>query len=208
MRRDAVRCAGCGARFVGNPCHHKFYYRCVQRCKKVGTVREEALDAAVWDALTEAILNPELIVEGVAAVQERDTQQTQDAVVQLTDMEKSLEHVHTEESRILEAYRREIISAEQLDRELQQLGSRKASLESLRSDLSMNSVPQSLPSATIRERVVEFCQQIAARLDSMVPEEKQQLVRYVVNEVVFDGLTARVGGIIPMGHFNSDFVKS
>jgi site-specific DNA recombinase len=206
--RGLVRCAGCGARFVGDPCHHKFYYRCLQRCKKVGTVREEALDAAVWGSLREAILNPELIVESVSGLQERDIEQTRMASVQITDVEKSLDQIHKEESRALEAYRREIISAEQLHRELQLLVSRKASLEDLSRDLPKGSLPQSLPRATIRERVIEFCQQIAARLESMVPEEKQQVVRYIVNEVEFDGLTAQVRGIIPIGDSENGSVKS
>src|SRR5262249_42423926 len=58
-----VRCTGCGSRFVGDPSHGKFYYRCHKRCKKVRSVKEEDLDSAVWSAVREAVLTPELIAE-------------------------------------------------------------------------------------------------------------------------------------------------
>src|ERR1051326_8943856 len=58
-----IRCGGCSRPYVGDPGHGKFYYRCIARCRKFPTVKEERLDGAVWTALVEAVLNPKIIEE-------------------------------------------------------------------------------------------------------------------------------------------------
>ncbi len=42
-----VRCGGCQARYVGNPSHGRFEYRCMRRCKRVPLVGEETLNDTV-----------------------------------------------------------------------------------------------------------------------------------------------------------------
>src|SRR5258708_17557445 len=38
LLKGLVRCGGCGARYVGDPCHGRYYYRCLKRCKKVPSI--------------------------------------------------------------------------------------------------------------------------------------------------------------------------
>ena len=47
LLKSLVRCGGCGARYVGDPSHRWFYYRCLKRCKTRRQVREEILDSTV-----------------------------------------------------------------------------------------------------------------------------------------------------------------
>ncbi len=51
-----VRCGACSARYVGDPSHGTFYYRCMARCKKCPTIKETLLDETVWQAVQEAML--------------------------------------------------------------------------------------------------------------------------------------------------------
>src|ERR1035441_6252194 len=43
LLKGLVRCGACGARYVGDPCHGKFYYRCIARCKKLPSISETKL---------------------------------------------------------------------------------------------------------------------------------------------------------------------
>src|SRR5229473_7386146 len=56
-------CGGCGARYTGDPCHGKYYYRCIARCKKMPSVRESVVDSAVKQAVASVMLRPEVILE-------------------------------------------------------------------------------------------------------------------------------------------------
>jgi site-specific DNA recombinase len=196
LLRGLVRCAGCQARFVGDPSHQRFYYRCHRRCKRVGTILESRLDDAVWNALEEAILNPELILKSVLAVQARHTvHDVGDNAV--ASVSKVLEQLRSEEVRILEAYRRAIISADQLAEELQKLASRRKAAEVHTDASGEQRQPAVLSEDEVKQRISEFCKQVANRLACLTTEEKQSLLRLVVEEVVFDGASIRIRGIIP-----------
>jgi len=199
LLRSLVRCAGCGARFVGEPCHLKFYYRCLTRCKKVGTVQEGDLDNTVWGAVEKALLNPDLVIENIAKLQEQNNGRSEEVAAQAAEIEKTMEQLQMEESRILEAYRQEIITGAQLGREIQKLEARRASAQALQNQLPKEVPRPLLPKARIMELVAEFCAQIGSRLASIQPEEKQQVLRYLVREIIFDGSTARIRAIIPPG---------
>jgi site-specific DNA recombinase len=197
LLRGLVRCAGCNARFVGDPDHNRFAYRCHRRCKKVRSIGEEPLNTAVWSAVKEALLNPDLIVESVAALQQRDEKHTENVGVELANVERSITQLRAEEARILEAYRREIISTDQLADQMQQLKSNKSVLENVLQNSPKERPQRRLSKTSIREAIAQFCEQITTRLTSLAPVERQQLIRLVVNEIVFDGSTATIHGVIP-----------
>jgi site-specific DNA recombinase len=51
LLKGLVQCGGCGARYVGDAWHGRFYYRCSARCKKLPSVRECRLEQLVLKAL-------------------------------------------------------------------------------------------------------------------------------------------------------------
>lgn len=206
LLRGLVRCAGCNARFVGDPDHRRFAYRCYRRCKKVRSIGEENFNTAIWGAVEEALLNPELIVESMAALQQRENAQTQSVEAELANAERSIIQLRAEESRILEAYRREIISPDQLADQMQQLKSNRTVIENVLRDSSKDRIQPPLSKTSIRESVALFCRQVAGRLASLTLEERQQLLRLLVDEILFDGSTARIRGVIPVGN-DPDAIK-
>jgi site-specific DNA recombinase len=197
LLRGLVRCAGCQARFVGDPSHHRFYYRCHRRCKRVGTILESSLDDAVWNALGEAILNPELILKGVLALQERQSKLQDASNAATVSMSKVLAQLRSEELRILEAYRLAIISADQLAQELEDLALRRKAAEDQTGASEQERQPVVFSEPDVRQRISEFCERVANRLAGLTAQEKQSLLRLIVDEVLFDGASIRIRGIIP-----------
>ena len=106
LLRGLVRCGGCSARYVGEPCHSKYYYRCHQRCKIYPTVKEETLNEAVWGAVTEAIKNPKIIIEQVEKLRTRRVMSAEKMREEVGEIGEGLKQVEQEEARILEAYRK------------------------------------------------------------------------------------------------------
>lgn len=47
LLKGLVRCGGCGARYVGDSWHGRFYYRCWARCKRLPAVREVRLERLI-----------------------------------------------------------------------------------------------------------------------------------------------------------------
>jgi site-specific DNA recombinase len=196
LLRGLVRCAGCGARFVGQPCHRKFYYRCNERCGKTPSIKERDLDAAIWESVQEALLNPELIVESLTTLNQERLSHSASTEQEEAEVKKTLVRTDAEESRLFEAYRLGVISPAQLARELERIKSRRHFLESRKESLAKGEETSSLPS--IKDSVYDYCALVAQRLWKLTEESKQRLLRLLVNEVTFDGSAVKIRGVIPL----------
>ena len=92
---------------------------------------------------------------------------------------------------MLAAYRTGHITPEQLARELQKLNARKASL--------LQDVGKPQPKTPIPfESIEAACKHLSGRLDQMNGHEKRELVRMLVDKVVFYGDRADVFGVLPV----------
>jgi site-specific DNA recombinase len=90
LLKGLIRCGACGARYVGQPSHGKFYYRCIARCKKISTVREHVLDETVWEAVKGAVLNPNLIAEHLTQLSQNQLNRVHSATSEITEVEQAL----------------------------------------------------------------------------------------------------------------------
>lgn len=90
LLRGLVWCGECGARFVGDPNHGRFYYRCMAKCKKLPSIWEGELDLVVWAAVEEAILNPSLIAEQMEKLQKKHGICAQEVGVKTSEVDQAL----------------------------------------------------------------------------------------------------------------------
>lgn len=196
LLRGLVRCAGCNARMVGEPRRNSFSYRCHKRCKKVPGIVEKRLNAAVWGAVERALKNPKVIlVQGRRYHEER--KQISTAVSHAKGLaQRSIDQIEREERRILEAYRQGVIEPTQLGRELEQLKVRRhaANIHVKNSEPSPDIV---LPS-DMEEQAREFCRGVSQVLGKLAIPQKQQLLRILVREALFDGKQVIIKGRIPL----------
>jgi site-specific DNA recombinase len=202
LLKGLVTCGGCGSRYVGDPCHGKFYYRCLERCKAYPTVKEEILDSTIWEAIKEAILNPSIIVAQLERLQQHRSESAEQLNRNQGDLDELLEGLKKEEERILEAYRIGVLSPAHLGRELEKLQGRKAVLEASKSKpLNGQNAAQTAP---IRRSLNDYSKIAGERLNAFTRPEQKQFLRKLVNEVVFEGRLVRIRGIIPVSEVNPD----
>src|SRR6185503_5600805 len=104
------------------------------------------------------------------------------------------------ESRILEVYRQGIINPEQLGRELVQIRSRGQALETRKSDLS-ETPHEDEPFS--KGSVVDWCKEVGSRLRQFTVSERQRFLRYLVNEIIFEGSRVRIKCILSIPSSNT-----
>src|SRR5205085_9164187 len=159
--RGLVVCGGCQARYVGDPNHGKYYYRCHRRCKRYPAVREEVLNQTVWEAVEEAVLNPAIVIE---QVERREREAAAKATVsesEIREVEQGIGQVDEEERRVLEAYRLGVLTPAILSRELEQLKVRRNALVQRQAELNAQGQKPSLP--LIRRTLYDYSQYAARR---------------------------------------------
>jgi len=196
LLKGLLRCGGCGATYVGDPCHGKFYYRCNRRCKKLPTIREELLDETVWNAIEEAVSNPSIILDQVMQLQKRSETNAKNIAGESDNIKRALKNLYAEESRVLEAYRTNIISPAQLGQELEKLQIRKKSLEMRQHHLMENGKNNS--GQAIRRSVIDYCEHAKQRLKSLTGEERQHFLRLLIDTIIFEGHQVKIRGVIPV----------
>jgi site-specific DNA recombinase len=196
LLRGLVRCGGCGATYVGDPNHGAFYYRCYRRCKRFPTIRESLLDAAVWGAIEGVILKPGIIKEQLGMRYDQQRTSAEKMHTETTEIEQALEQVQVEEDRILEAYRKGVLSAALLGRELEQINRRRSALQARK--LSVGNQAEAISLPDVQKSVAGYCKAIAKKLRHFTEQERQRFLRFIVKEIAFEGSRVRITGALPV----------
>lgn len=196
LLKGLVQCGGCRARYVGDPNHGRFYYRCHQRCKSYPTIREELLDHTVWEAVKEAMLNPKIIINQIRYREENAEVQRSKFRLEVNAIAHELRKVDEEEARVLEAYRTGVLTPAVLGRELEQLGVRRSSLTERRAALPTSVQEKERPN--IYCSIEEFTRDAAGRIDSFSVPERQRFLQLLVDHIVYEGERLTIKGVIPI----------
>src|SRR5437879_1037937 len=184
LLKSLVRCGGCGATYVGESCHGKFYYRCHRRCKKVRTVLESALNEAVKGAVRDVIINPAVILEPLQKLDQAEALDKGKRAKIGSEIEKEAKQIETEEQRILDAYRTGVISPAQLGRQLEKVKARRTALDLRRTELPQQS---SASPEQVKTAVKDYCAEAAKNLDNFTDEQWREFLRIVVRAIIFHG---------------------
>jgi len=201
LLRGLVRCRVCD---LGVSCHrmrgrdgtfHHYYYcaghdilrarRSLGRCPQ-RNVRADELDGLVWGEVRRHLVSPALIVEAYARLRAEPAARANGVVVQeVQDLQKKLAEMDREEHRLLDAYQAGLIELGQLERRQGLLRQRRAhvqaSLETLRGEHVT-----ALQQADLQLGVASFARSIAPTLATLPFEQRQRLVRTVVERVTVE----------------------
>ncbi len=200
-----VRCSRCGGAYYAFTQHGSRGYRCLrahaansssgQRCAP-GAFRAQPLEDAVWETVTEALLQPQWLAEEyqrrVAAATSPDGQQ-----LERTQIALALKRLKSQEDRLTDAYLNEAMALDRYKMEMTKLQERRRDLERAAIGLDQRE-RQTQDSENALEHLQRFCEQLARGVESMAFAEKQQLLRLVVEGVRVEDNRVYVETIIPL----------
>lgn len=202
LLQGMMKCGVCGSKMSGtadnsSPVmkngrqygpYFKLYYRCNHYSKnlfekKVNCdlrwIQSELIDGAVWNEADKILENPEMIKKAIererASMPERDSLQKT-----LRKHEDALKKLCREEERVIEAYRREILSIEQLNQQISDIKQKKDiyGLEIERISLLLDDKQENIESA------IDCVSQIKKGLEKLNPDVKKRALRLLDTSVV------------------------
>ena len=203
LLKGMVICGECGLHFYGSPNHGKTYYRCSNRNKrfpfkkdcKASIVKTTTLDLLVWQSIAKAIQKPEIITEQVKRYQERHHTQQQEIQKELERTTSKLSKLDAKESRLLDAYSGKVISLDQLKEKVRVIKVEREALEQQRQ--KTESEGRSYPHNVVKG-VRYYCKAISRRLNTLSFDERQTILRLLLNEVEINDQTVLIKGVIPV----------
>lgn len=213
LLRGLVVCGTCG---VGTSCHkmrgrngtfHRYYYcrnhdplraggherRCPER-----NVRADELDEFVFEQVRSALLRPDVLLAGEAAVSGRAPAPDDELLAaQLGRLERKLEHVEDERRRLVDLYQAGLLDLAEVQRRAKDIDARRQELSSQRENLIAER-KELVRDNQLRRRVVAFAQRVLEGLDGLDFDRRQRLLRLLVDEVRVRGWQVEVRLRIPL----------
>ena len=213
LLRGLVKCGHCG---VSVSCHkmrgrngtfHHYYYcrnhdplkaggehqRCPER-----NVRAEALDAFVFEQVRATMLRPDVLLTGEAAVStRRETGDDELLAAQVARFARKIESAAAERRRLADLYQANFMQREELLRRGKELEVRRRTLDVQREALIAQR-EELAQQNRLRERVDGFAHKVKATMDQLDFDQRQQLLRLVVDEVRVKGWQVEIRLRIPL----------
>jgi len=200
LLKGLVRCGGCGARYTGDPCHGRYYYRCIERCKRMPIITERILNDAVKHALEKVMLDPKTITEPLQVLNQADARDRQSQQNIAKNIVRETKQLDAEEQRILDAYRQGLISPTHLGQQLEKVTTRRTAIDLKRADIAH---AEEMPKEQVEKAIVDYCAEAARNLANFTFDQWQEFLRTIIESVIFHGDRITIRGRIPIGAASS-----
>jgi site-specific DNA recombinase len=183
------------------------YYTCrnkarsgvpVQQLCPERSIRAEALDAFVFEQVKAALLRPEVLTAGEAAVRAA-TPSTDDELLatELDRLARKLEANRAERRRLADLYQSGLLDLNEVQRRARDVDGRHDTLAKQRDELIAQRQQLAVDNR-LQQRVNDFARRAAAGIDKLGFQQRQQLLRLIVDHVSITGWQVEIHLRIPL----------
>ncbi|MBA7518343.1 hypothetical protein ES705_10413 [subsurface metagenome] len=196
-----LQCKLCGRRFEGRTFKYRHrwkskdkfmneprypYYVCYGRSVKESGIncqmpsrKVPLIDNFVWDKISSAIKNPEIIVDAIERKEKLDSFCPEK---ELNRIDRTLKQKQEEEQRILEAYRKRVISIDQLEQELSKINDEREKLHLEKGQIEVK-IGKVQSQENRLDLIQDLCYKLRKRLDKIDFETKREIITLIVDKI-------------------------
>ncbi len=153
----------------------------------------DIVEPLIWQAVAELLANPQLILDYYLARQDEDDITPHE----LKRARQELGQIEKQNQRLLDAYQSEVIELDELTSRRQALEQQRQVLENRVSELEQLALQQARQEALASD-MAEFCENINSMLQSPTPQEKQQVLRLVVDHILVGKEQLIIKHVVPL----------
>jgi len=173
------------------------------RCRE-HAIRADDLDAFVFAQVREAVLRPDVLLAGEAALASRTPAPDDELLAaQLGRLSRRLEAADLERRRLVDVYQTGLLQAAEFEVRAREVDERRRRLAVERDELIAQR-QELVHDNRLRQRVLSFAQRVVANLDNLNFEQRQQLLRLVIEDVRVTGWQVEIRLRIPLDEGQAD----
>ena len=202
----------CGSRMGGRTHSGVTYYHCYKDQKFKAPINEngepqpcsckwvngKSLEAAVWDTITDLLCHPDLLVRELEKLTQPGSATRETLEEELAHLRKCLDAFPQEERRLVEGYRKGLIPDFMMREEMERVAQERRQAEERCNELERQLVHLD-KALSYKGQVQALAHRLSAGLDTMSFDERRELLRLLVDEVVYDDGQVTIKTIIPIG---------
>jgi site-specific DNA recombinase len=168
-----------------------------QRCSE-RSVRADVLDAFVFEQVKSALLRPTVLCAGEAALRAA-TPTTDDALLaaELDRLARKIENNRAERRRLVDLYQSGLLELNEVQRRAREVDTRHDTLTKQRDELIAQRQQLTIDN-NLQHRVGDFARRAVHGVDKLNFEQRQQLLRLIVDHVSITGWHVEIHLRIPL----------
>jgi site-specific DNA recombinase len=206
-------CSRCGGRMGGHTVRDIAYYHCYRKgntgnipLKPDGEpqpcscpeVRADAVEPVVWDTMCSLIKDPDFLIREIHQRTDNDSQTKEILERELQLCQARLKAIPDEQRRLVEGYRKGLYADFMMREDMEQIHKEQGELEKRRTELERQLAHRQLTQRQ-EDQIRSLTEKIGMGLDNPDFTAKQEVVRLLVEKVLFDGQGVEIQTIIPIG---------
>jgi site-specific DNA recombinase len=162
------------------------------------SIRAGELDSLVWEQVQAALLQPSLLVQGQAMLEARAGQPDDELLnAQLTRLDHRLQKTEVERRRVVDLYQMQAIELQEFQARHQEVVDRHRLLEQERDTLVAQRRELAVNNRLAR-KVASFAERVREGIDSLDFDQRQRLLRLLVEQVRVTGPKVEIHLRIPL----------
>ena len=204
-------CSQCGGRMGGHSTHGVPYYRCyrkgnpermpidvdgkLQSCS-CPEVKAEVVEPVVWDTISQLIKEPDLLARELSNRINDKSQTNQFLEKELQLCLARLKAIPEEQKRLVEGYRKGLYADFMMREDMGTVQTEQGELEKRKGQLERQLTQRSITQHQ-ETQLRNFVSNVAAGIDRLDFRGKQELLRTLIEKVLFSGQNIEIQTIVP-----------
>jgi len=203
-----IRCKHCGSKYIGLSANNgrHFYYRCGNFVRRFPLpkncnsriVKAERIEYAVINAIKNAMLRPQILIDHVLRLAENLLEKGENAEKEKERLIRQKKNLEDKKIRLLELYLEDLIQKRVYLEKKEEIEEKEKKLENRKKDISLNAPYVDKPS--IIQNIKYFSELAKERIDKLQSQKLQEFLIYLIDEIKFDSnkMEAKILGHIPV----------
>lgn len=204
-------CPQCGGRMGGCGIHGVTYYHCYRKGNPdrvplgpdgkpqpclCSHIKADVIESVVWDTISELIKEPDILVQELHRrnTEKSETKQILERELQLC--QTRLKAMPEEQKRLVEGYRKGLYSDFMMREDMEAIQKEQAELEKRKMELDRQLTQRNL-TENQEAQIRSLLEKISTGLDCLDFTGKQDLLRLLVEKVLYNGQEVQIQTIIP-----------
>jgi site-specific DNA recombinase len=203
-------CSRCGGRMGGHTMRDIAYYHCHRKSKPDNVplkpdgrprpcscpeVRADAVEPVVWDTICQLIRDPDFLIQEIHRRNTDDSPTKEILERELQLCQTRLKAIPDEQRRLVEGYRKGLYADFMMREDMELIQKEQGELEKRKAELEGQLAQRRLTEGQ-EARIRSFAEKIGAGLDALDFPGRQELLRLLVEKVLFDGQVIEIQTVL------------
>ena len=208
-----LHCSLCGGRMGGHTIHDTPYYRCYRKGNpdrvplgpdgkpqpcSCPEIKADTIEPVVWDTICQLIKDPDFLIEELHR-RNADNSQTREILErELQLCQTRLKAIPDEQRRLVEGYRKGLYADFMMREDMELIQKEQGELEKRQAELERQ-LAQRFLTENQEAQIRSLAKNVSTGLNNLNFAGKQELLRLLVEKVLYNGEIIEILTIIPLG---------